>query len=149
MSVISPKLMGFYRRPLKCLKITLQSVKNIVSTISQDSRSPYFFSPKMTQTGGNSAFLVDYFQPWINTQDGLCAIDSRVTQCNDVAHRCVLICFKQQLRSIAQRNKIYQALATQTEGQFIVGLRLFMEFGDNKKNRLFSVLFFFKPEVNL
>lgn len=53
------------------------------------------------------------------------------------------MCFKQQLRSIAQRNKTYQALAAQTEGQFIVGLRLFMEFGDNKNDGIFSALFFF------
>ncbi len=44
-----------------------------------------------------------------------------------------LIVFVQQWSSVAQRNKIYQALDTQTTLGSIVHLGLFVEFDDNKK----------------
>lgn len=42
------------------------------------------------------------------------AMKEDVTQCNGVAHECVFENSAQQQRSMAHRNKIYQALASGT-----------------------------------
>lgn len=71
------------------------------------------FLGNITQTGGSSAFVGDYFQWWINTDLVHYSISGSRTVC--VAHWCVFNSFfGQQQSSKAQKNKIYSVLNTHT-----------------------------------